>query len=74
MLTIDRIVSGIAVCEDADGRMIELPVGTLPKGVREGDLLRLDNGVYTVDTEATEERRARLYRLQQSLFGQREEV
>ena len=39
----------------------------LPAEAREGDMLRLENGVYTVDTVLTEQRRARIRTLEQRL-------
>ena len=60
---IDRIEDGIAVleCLDTDlgnrDEMLELPRAALPKGVREGQVLRKDGDGFTIDYEATQKRR-----------------
>ena len=56
MLVIDRIESGIAVCETEDGRR-ELPLAGLPAGVREGDCLVCVDGSWQIDREETLRRR-----------------
>ena len=63
MYIIDRIEDGIAVIECSDGdeiTTIELPRKALPKGAREGHVLQKHGDNYTVDYEATNQRRAQL--------------
>ena len=55
-MIIDRFEGETAVIE-TDGGMIEINVSELPENAREGDVLVLENGRYTVDPEATEQRR-----------------
>lgn len=66
MIVIDRFGEDFAVLE-IDGEMTEIPRSEIPSDAREGDILVLDNGVYSVDEKATSERRnsvrERLYRL-----------
>lgn len=66
MIVIDRFGEDFAVLE-IDGEMTEIPRCEIPSDAREGDILVLDNGVYSVDEKATSERRnsvrERLYRL-----------
>ena len=60
---IDRIEDGIAVIECSDGdeiTMIELPKSALPKGARDGHVLKKHGEEYVIDHEATNERRAQL--------------
>lgn len=66
MIVIDRFGEDFAVLE-IDGEMTEIPRSDISSDAREGDILVLDNGVYSVDEKATSERRnsvrERLYRL-----------
>lgn len=66
MIVIDRFGEDFAVLE-IDGEITEVPRNIIPDDAREGDILVLDNGVYSVDEKATSERRNsvrdRLYRL-----------
>jgi len=56
-LIIDRIEGDYAVCENDDKTFIDIPLSDLPDGVKEGDILVIDeNGGYTIDARAKEER------------------
>ena len=63
-LTIDRLEGDIAVCEQADRTMVNIPLSQLPEGVGEGDVLVAATAeagadiAYTIDKEATDTRRA----------------
>jgi len=59
-LIIDRIEADLAVCESKGGTFTQIPLSALPRGVREGDCLRLDGENYVIDTEETARRRAAL--------------
>ena len=68
--SIDRVEGGLAVCEREDGALEHVALGELPEGAREGSVLRRDcAGAWTLDPEAEQERRAKLYRMQEELFG-----
>ncbi len=67
MLIVDRIEDGIAVIEQCSGR-IEVPVGMLAEDVREGDIVTLQNGLYTADKAATEKRRREIAGLLDDLW------
>ena len=55
---IDRIEDGIAVLEcQTTNEIIEVPKSELPKTVREGHVLVKDGDVYSIDREATQQRR-----------------
>jgi len=66
MIVIDRFGEEFAVLE-IDGEITEVPRKIIPDDAREGDILILEDGVYSVDEKATSERRSsvreRLYRL-----------
>jgi len=68
-LIIDRIESGIAVCEREDGSRCEIELVFLPRGAKEGSVIRVDDdGTAALDTAAEDERRKRLLELQNKLF------
>ena len=48
MITVDRIKNGYAVVLQ-DGKVRNIPISQLPNGVREGSVLRLNNGEYCLD-------------------------
>lgn len=58
MMIVDRIINGIAVCEN-DGSMMDIPLSAITGNVREGDVLRVDknDAQYIVDTDETQKRR-----------------
>jgi len=75
---IDRIEDDTwAVLEDAEGTLVELPVGWLPTDAREGDWLMVavdsdaDTAILTVqrDEEATKQRRNDLQRRRNRFRG-----
>ena len=57
---IDRIEDGIATLETGEGEILHLPKKALPKGAREGHVLQKDGEVFTIDHEATNQRRQQL--------------
>jgi hypothetical protein len=57
MIIIDRFEGDFAVLE-TDSGMIDVERNILPSDAAEGDVLRLESGVYYADPEATEARRA----------------
>jgi hypothetical protein len=59
--TIDRVDSGIAVCENLEtGKSIEIAMTSLPKGAKEGDVIRKDGDGYIIDSALTEQRKTEL--------------
>ena len=67
MLIIDRIEDGIAVIEDDDTRF-EVPAEMLGEGVKEGDVVVSENGLYIKDENATAGRRDEIITLQNDLW------
>lgn len=67
--TIDRLEEGFAVCEALDRSTVSIPLSQLPDNSREGDcLIVLEDGSFQLDDQATAARRAKLAKLQNSLF------
>ena len=51
--TIDRINGNMAVCEDENGDLVKLMASELPSGVKEGDILKQQDGVWYKDETET---------------------
>lgn len=62
---IDRIENNIAVCELENGETLDVKISALPKGIKEGDVIKL-----SVDETETNERKERIDKLMNSLFRQ----
>lgn len=68
-LTVDRIDGIYAICEDKDRKMFALPIAELPANVREGDKLEIDDeGIITINADATAADRAAVRAKENSLF------
>lgn len=66
--TIDRIEEGKAVLECENGEMVSLELSSLPKNIKEGDILEFADGSYFLDNEETEKRKKRIRDLMSNLF------
>lgn len=60
---IDKIEENFAVVEVKDKKMINMPIGLLPSGAKEGDVLLI-----AVDKNETEARRGRIEKLMDDLW------
>lgn len=58
MLIVDRIEQAFAACEDERREIHFLPLEQLPDGLKAGDCLREQDGVYVLDEEETTRRKA----------------
>ena len=70
-LIVDRFEDGVAVCEQADRTMLEIPLAQLPADVREGDVLRCEGALYVIDREETQARAHRIREKMNRLTGRR---
>lgn len=68
LLIVDRFEGSFAVCEQEDGSMVDVDMKLLPEGTREGDVLKFDDGIYTVDAAATADRAQRIRSLMDELW------
>lgn len=66
--TIDRFEGIIAVCEDEQKKMINIPKYRLPLEAKEGDVLIEKDGMLQIDDEETQERRKQARQLMNKLF------
>jgi len=53
--TIDRIEGDTAVLESDDGEVINIKLTDLPAGIKEGDILKFENNIYTIDEQRTKQ-------------------
>ena len=68
-LVIDRFEGDIAVCENRKTQEIEnIDIKNLPANIKEGDILKLKNNEYQIDTEAREEAENRINEKLKNLF------
>lgn len=66
--TVDRIESDKAVLECENGDCVTLELKSLPKNIKEGDVLCFEENSYFLDKEETEKRRQKIKSLMDSLF------
>ena len=66
--TVDRIENDKAVLECENGECVTLEVKSLPKNIKEGDVLCFEENSYFLDKEETEKRRQKIKSLMYSLF------
>ena len=66
--TVDRIENDKAVLECENGECETLEVKSLPKNIKEGDVLCFEENSYFLDKEETEKRRRKIKSLMDSLF------
>lgn len=71
LYSVDRIEGDVAVLVDEDGNSRDVPRAALPSGIRAGDMLREQNGMFVLDADAANARRARVLQLQNSLRRRR---
>lgn len=68
-LSVDRIENDTAVCERDDMSVVELALSALPQGTKEGSVLKVENGIYSLDENEEKRRRKRILELQNMLFS-----
>ncbi|MBQ7294910.1 MAG: DUF3006 domain-containing protein [Clostridia bacterium] len=66
-LIVDRITDGIAVLEKEDRSHIEVPLSDIVFEIKQGSVLLFDGEKYTPDTNEEDERRKRIFSLQEKL-------
>lgn len=66
--TVDRIEGDKAVLECENSTTAVFERSALPKNIKEGDILRFDNGSCYLSAEETERRRRKIQKLMSSLF------
>lgn len=66
---IDRFEGEYAVCEKENLDMIDIEIERLPEGVKEGDILIIEDNNIRIDKDETENRRKRIEELMNDLLG-----
>ena len=66
-LTVDRIIGDVAVLEKEDKSHIEVPVSEIGPEIKEGSVLLFDGVRYSADKVSEEERRRKLFEMQERL-------
>lgn len=67
---IDRIEKGIAVCEDENKNIINIPKYKLPSGIKEGDIIIEHEGFLKIDNDGTLAEHERIKNKMNKLFKQ----
>lgn len=68
---LDCIEDGIAAMEDPDGMMLYFSSNRLPKGAKSGDCFAFENGIFVLQKEETEKRRAEISGLLEELLNKK---
>ncbi len=66
--TVDRIENGKAVLECENGEFVTLDTKSLPKNIKDGDVLNFENGSCFFNAEETARRSKKIKKLMQELF------
>lgn len=66
--TVDRIEENKTVLECENGKFVSIETKSLPKNVKEGDILRFEENSYFLDKSETEKRKKQIKDLMNSLF------
>lgn len=67
-LIIDRIEGNIAVCENEQKEMINIPLPDLPKNCKEGTIIEGIEGKFIINAEEQEKRQAMIKEKMDRLF------
>ncbi len=65
---VDRFEGEYAVCEKENLDMINIEIKKLPKGVKEGDVLIIEEDSIRIDKDETKNRRNRIRKLMDDLL------
>ena len=67
--SVDRFEGEFAICENREtGDFIDIPLSELPENVKEGSILKFENGNYILDVEATRKKQEEIKNLVDNLF------
>lgn len=69
LFIVEKIEDGVVTIEKSEKESFDIKVSELGCDVKEGDVLRCENGKYYVDKEKTEELRKVTIYLQSTAFG-----
>lgn len=69
--SVSEISCGLVTCVAEDESRIVLPAVSLPKNIKEGDILRFEDNEITQDKAATENKRQQMLSRQKALIRRR---
>lgn len=68
-VSVEHIEKDFVLCENLkDGEKIYLEKNSVPKNIKEGDILNLYDGKIEIDKEETLKRKEKLFKLQSEIF------
>ena len=68
-LSVDRLEGNFVICQDDEKKMYAIETGEAPRGVKEGDILAIDeDGKIAIDADETARRRSKIKKLQDSVW------
>lgn len=69
VFSVDRFESDFAVCENREtGEMINIEKTLLPENIKEGSIIKCENGKFVLDNEATSKKQAEIKNMVNNLF------
>lgn len=70
IFVIDRIENDIAICENRLTReIIKIEISKLPKGIKEGNIIKYYNGIYRIDFEEQKKIEEQISKLMDELWN-----
>jgi hypothetical protein len=70
MFVVDRFESDFAICEERNGKMVNIPKTELPPSAGEGDcLIEVSKGVCAVDADETAQRKKQISEKMSRIFS-----
>lgn len=69
-ISVDRLEGEFAICIDDNEKTRKINIKKLPKGVKEGDVLKVLKNGYELDEKETKKRREEIFSLQEEIFGE----
>lgn len=67
--SIDRFEENFAVCENRQtGEMVNIEKSLLPENVKEGSIIKFENGNYVLDIDATSKKQEEIKHMVNNLF------
>lgn len=67
--SVDRFEENFAVCENLEtGIFINIPISDLPKGIKEGSIIKFENGKYILDKKLEDIKKQEVKNLVNNLF------
>lgn len=67
--SVDRFEGDFAVCENREtGEFVNIPLSELPENIKQGSIIKFENGNYILDIESTKKEQEEIKNLVDNLF------